>query len=317
MSTANEPLHVPRHQLKSRAGPDGIHLFDRTTGLNILLDDARVPASSWAEAPRQVSVALTNACDLACPYCYAPKNPAALDVDRIASWLVELDAHGCLGVGFGGGEPTLYRRLPDLCRFAARNTGLAVTFTTHAHRLTDPLVAALAGNVHFVRVSMDGVGRTYESLRRRPFAALLQRLEAIKRLAPFGINFVVNDRTLPDLDAATELAAKIGAAQFLLLPEQPVRGRGGIDDGTRLVLHQWVGRYRGTVPLAVSEVEADGLPTCDPLPGETGLRAYAHIDAMGVLKRSSYESAGVAIGHNGAMEALSVLRSRQGQEASP
>lgn len=303
-----------RDRRKVRVGPSGVHLFDRETGLNVLLDEIQAPPDSWATAPRQVSVALTNACDLACPHCYAPKNPAALDFRRLTGWLNELDANGCLGVGFGGGEPTLYRRFPELCRYTARNTGLAVTFTTHAHHLTDALVAGLAGSIHFVRVSMDGVGPTYEALRGRPFEALCRRLETVGALAPFGINFVVNARTLPDLDAATELAAEMGAVEFLLLPEQPVRGSGGINSTATQALQRWVSLYRGAVPLAVSEAGADGLPTCDPLASETGLRAYAHIDASSVLKRSSFENDGVTIDNNGVMQALSVLRSCQEEE---
>lgn len=54
-------------RLKVRPGPSGLHIFDRETGLNILLDEVRVPLEGWAAAPRQVSVALTNACDLSCP----------------------------------------------------------------------------------------------------------------------------------------------------------------------------------------------------------------------------------------------------------
>jgi len=88
VSTPTEQLLVPGTQFKRRAGPDGIHLFDRVNGLNILLDEVCVPASCWSAAPRQVSVALTNACDLACPYCYAPKSRATLDADCIERWLV-------------------------------------------------------------------------------------------------------------------------------------------------------------------------------------------------------------------------------------
>ena len=303
--------HVRRSQLRFRTSPAGIHLFDRTTGLNILLDEVQVPPTMWDPAPRQVSIALTNACDLACPYCFAPKIPATLNIERVTSWLDELDANGCLGVGFGGGEPTLYRHLAELCHYAAKKTGLAVTFTTHAHRLDNRLITALAGSVHFVRVSMDGVGATYEALRGRPFAALRQCLETVHALAPFGINFVVNSRTLPDLDAATRLAAEVGAAEFLLLPEQPARGRSGIDHSTVQALRRWVSLYRGTVPLTVSEAGADGLPTCNPLVRETGLRAYAHIDASGVLKRSSFDSHGVPIGADGVMRTLDRLRSLQ------
>jgi MoaA/NifB/PqqE/SkfB family radical SAM enzyme len=311
-------LSLPRpaagRRFRVRAGPDGVHLFDRTSGLNVLLDELPFNPRLWAEAPRQVSIALTNACDLGCSHCFAPKHPAVLAPDRVVGWLAELDVSGCLGVGFGGGEPTLYRQLLDLCRYATHETGLAVTFTTHAHHLDGALLGSLAGNVNFVRVSMDGVGTTYEALRGRPFERLRQRLREIRDFVPFGINCVVNSATLPDLDAAAMIAADFGAREFLLLPEQPVHGQGGIDAATSGELQRWVRRYRGPVPLTVSEAGADGLPTCDPLPAEKGLRAYAHIDASGVLRPSSFAADGVAIGADGLMHALGRLRTLQIQE---
>ena len=299
------PLTRPRFRV--RPSCCGIHVFNRATGLNILLDDAQVPPALWARAPRQVSIALTNICDLACSYCFAPKMPAWLGVERVVDWLDELDANHCLGIGFGGGEPTLHRHLPELCRYATEQTALAVSLTTHAHHFDDVLAAGLAGNVHFVRVSMDGVGATYEALRGRPFAAFRQRLDTVRNLSSFGINYIVNSRTLPDLDAAANLAAEMGAAEFLLLPEHPVRGNGGIDERTAQAFRRWVAQYDGPVRLTVSETDSDGLPFCDPLAGETGLRAFAHIDALGILKRSSYDSAGVTIRGDGVMEALKVL----------
>ncbi len=297
--------------LKVRASPSGIHVFNRTTGLNVLFDEVRVPEAMWAGAPRHVSIALTNACDLACPYCFVPKNHAVLDFGRITDWLNELDVKGCLGVGFGGGEPALYPRLAELCHYAAKQTSLAVTLTTHGHRLDRGLVAMLAGVVHFVRVSMDGVGATYEALRGRSFTEFRRRFEDVQSLAPFGINYIVNSHTLPDLDAAVTLAAEVGAVEFLLLPEQPVRGSGGIDDQTAQAFQRWVIGYRGSIPLAVSERGADGLPTCNPLFGETELCGYAHIDATGILKRSSFDTSGVPIGPEGIIQALNTLRAKE------
>ena len=308
MNTTNKFSNIANSRLKVRVGPAGLHLFNRTTGINILVDEITPPTSTWSAAPRQVSFALTNACDLACPHCYAPKNPAMLAFDRLTSWLADLDANGCIGVGFGGGEPTLYPRLTELCSYAARKTNLAVIMTTHAHRLSDQLLNELADNLHFVRVSMDGVGPTYESIRCRPFDALLERITALERVARFGINFVVNSKTVGDLDAAVQLATDLGASEFLLLPEEAV-GRGiGIDNETNITLRKWVKGYRGSVPLAVSEGGAEGLPTCDPLNAETGLAAFAHIDASGVMKRTSYDSSGVPIGESGVIVALDKLK---------
>ncbi|WP_218924456.1 radical SAM protein [Streptomyces sp. st140] len=296
--------------VKRRVGPDGLHLFDRRTGLNVLLDEVDVPQAQWARAPRQVSIALTNACDLECPFCYAPKTAAVLDAARLCAWIDELDAEGCLGVGFGGGEPSLYRRLPQVCRHAAERTGLAVTMTTHAHRFTPQLVDALAGTVNFVRISVDGVGTTYETLRNRPFAELVQQLARIGEAFRFGINCVVNASTLPDLDAVADLAASTGAAELLLLPERPARGRLGSSPHIVTALHQWIAAYRGPIVLTLAEGDTGSLPTAQPLPGETGLRAYAHIDAAGTLRRTSYHQAGERVDDRGVIAALDRLQQK-------
>lgn len=295
-------INVTSH-LKIRVGAAGLHLFNRNTGVNLLVDEITLPSSMWSTAPRQVSIALTNACDLVCPHCYAPKNPAALNFERLTSWLTNLDANGCIGVGFGGGEPTLYPRLAELCSYAAEKTGLAVTMTTHAHHLSDLLLEDLSGNVHFIRVSMDGVEGTYESLRGRSFATLIQHIKALSKRFPFGINFVVNSKTIDDLDKAIELAEEFGCSEFLLLPEEATLRTGGIDSDTRRILQEWVVNYRGCIPLAVSESGADGLPTCNPLSAEIGLSAFAHIDASGILKRTSYSTNGILILEDGVMSA--------------
>jgi len=308
MESTQQPLKNVASLLKIRFGPAGTYLFNRKTGVNVLLDEIIPPKPIWATAPRQVSIALTNNCDLNCPHCYAPKSPGIIDYDNVTNWLLDLDVNGCIGVGFGGGEPTLYPRLAELCSYTTNKTKLAVIMTTHAHRLTDHLLDKLKGNLDFVRVSMDGVGSTYESIRCRPFDTLLERITALSRITTFGINYVVNSKTIRDIDTAVHLAADLGASEFLLIPEVSV-GRGkGIDNETTIKLHNWVNHYRGSVPLAVSEGGAEGLPTCNPFKNETGLASFAHIDAHGVMKRTSYNTSGIYIREDGVIAALNRLK---------
>jgi MoaA/NifB/PqqE/SkfB family radical SAM enzyme len=299
--------------VKTRTGPDGVHIFSRSSGMNVLFDEVSVPAAQWSVAPRQISVALTNACDLRCPYCYAPKHAANLNYDQLIGWLKELDDAGCFGVGFGGGEPTLHRDFARLCRFVSTNTGMAVTFTTHAHRIDEHLSAALEGYLHFIRVSMDGIGATYEAFRKRPFGQFLQKLKLIRRLAPFGVNFVVNATTFQHIDEAVTIATDFGASEFLLLPERSTSTRGGIDRTTREALRAWVINARTDIRLAVSEGDAAGLPICEPLALETGVRAYAHIDASGRIKRSSFDTNGVELGKRNILDALERLQQLPGR----
>jgi MoaA/NifB/PqqE/SkfB family radical SAM enzyme len=272
-----------------------------------LVDEIPVPASLYSRAPRQVSIALTNRCDLACAHCYAPKSGDELRYDVLTRWLTELDANGTLGVGFGGGEPTLYPEFARLCQHAARETQLSVTFTTHGHHIDEAMADELRGTVHFIRVSMDGVGHTYESIRRRSFHHLLARMKLVRTIASFGVNFVVNEHTLPDLDEAVAIAADLGSRELLLLPQVATRRCSQVDDDTLQSLRRWAEAYRGSMRLCINEGSAEGFPTWDPVATERGLRAYVHVDAAGVLKPSSYHATGVPIDAEGVLSALDRL----------
>lgn len=292
---------------KLRGGPAGLHAFHRTTGLNVLIDEIAVPTALHSRGPRQVSIALTNRCDLSCAHCYAPKSRGELRFDTVTRWLAELDAAGTLGVGFGGGEPTLHSEFVKLCHYAAHETRLSVSFTTHGHHVDKGLAERLRGNVHFIRVSMDGVGATYESIRRRSFADLLVRLKEVRAISRFGVNVVVNERTLPELDEISHVSVDAGACELLLLPQMPILSVQAVSVDTFQELRRWVNGYKGPLKLCINESSAEGFPTCDPLMQERGLRAYAHIDAMGVLKPSSYSDTGVQLKDGGVLRALDQL----------
>ena len=299
-----------RHQAdpwKLRCSSAGLHVFNRTTGMNVLIDEISAPISLYSRAPRQVSIALTNRCDLSCAHCFVPKSSDELCYDAVTRWLSELDENGTFGVGFGGGEPTLYRRFTEPCQYAARETALSVTFTTHGHHIDRAMADGLRGSVHFIRVSMDGVGDTYESIRGRPFDGLNAHLKLVRSISPFGINIVVNEHTVQELDEAAGVAADSGACELLLLPQVQARSVPAITAATMRELRRWVDGYSGPLKLCINEAHAEGFPTCDPLVEECGLRAYAHIDAAGVIKRSSYDVAGVPVGGGGVLEALEQL----------
>lgn len=293
---------------KIRRSRAGLHWFNRESGLNVLLDDVRVPQAEWHRAPRYVSIALTNACELRCAFCYAPKVPGRLGAQAVLSWIQELDAEGCLGIGFGGGEPTAHPDFAQLCVRAAETTGLAVTFTTHAHRIGTELAAALRGSVHFIRVSMDGVGDTYERIRGRTFDDFRRRLEHVATIAPFGLNVVVNGETVRQLDEVRAFAEQTGAVELLLLPEQPVAGRPGISTHDTAELGRWVVGTTAGVRLAISQANIpEGVPLAEPFVGEPALDAHAHIDALGMLRRHAYDHTGVKISHS-VLQALDDLQ---------
>lgn len=294
-------------QWKQRNTSAGVLFFNRTTGANILLDEIVVPLNRRSTAPRQISIALTNRCDLACAHCYAMKSRHELPPDRVLTWLTDLDKHGTLGVGFGGGEPTLFPNFSNLCRAVTETTSLAVTFTTHGHHIDEKLANELKGSVQFIRVSMDGTGATYEAIRGRSFPSLVEKLSLVRSISRFGINVVVDDTTLKHLDDVALIAADTGASELLLLPKMQTSNVECISGNALSGLMAWVDAYNGPLTLCINETYAESFPTCNPLAGECGLLAYAHIDALGILKTSSYHKKGVLLGAGGIMQALNQL----------
>jgi sulfatase maturation enzyme AslB (radical SAM superfamily) len=293
---------------KVRLSAAGAHFFDRASGLNVLIDEIDVPIEEYSLAPRYVSVALTNRCELRCSYCYAPKHAATLDPDRVVRWAVELDDAGCLGVGFGGGEPTSHPRFAELCGRITRSTSMAVTFTTHGHRLTSSLLDALRGNVHFVRLSVDGIGGTYERLRGRPFAEVRNAAARLRSLSPFGINTVVNADTVSELDDLVEFAEDVGASELLLLPEQATAATSGISDADTDRLVSWIRAARPPVRLAIARSGLEALvPAAEAIPGENELAAHLHVDATGVLRAHAYSPIGTPI-ENSILDAMDFLK---------
>jgi hypothetical protein len=79
---------------------------------------------------------------------------------------------------------------------------------------------------------LDGIGVAYESIRGRSFDELKRKLYALQGSIPFGINYVLNHRTIDNLNSAAQVAASTGAAELLLLPEEPIGLGQKIDSAT-------------------------------------------------------------------------------------
>lgn len=273
--------------MKVRHGHDGIHLFDRSSGLNLLLDEGVPSLDQVSLAPRFVSLALLNACDLSCSFCYAPKHAAALDINDVLAWAKDLSLNGCLGIGFGGGEPLLYPDFSSLCQQVHKKTDMSVSFTTHGNRMTEELADSLRGSVNFVRVSIDGIGDKYEAIRGCSFKRFMQKLSIIETIAPYGVNLVINATTIHSVDAVANLATEQGATELLLLPQI---GLNAADSNTISSLYKWINSYRGQLKLAIAESASDqALSIADPFVNEKGTKAYVHVNAEGCVCETSHD----------------------------
>jgi MoaA/NifB/PqqE/SkfB family radical SAM enzyme len=291
--------------VKLRYESRGLHFYDRITGYHVLLDENPVPQELWSHAPSLVSIALTNVCDLACEFCYAPKSTHQLSFDDLLRWCKELDALGTLEVAFGGGEPTLYRELPELCAAIWEETELGISITTHGHHLNPDLIERLQGKVSNLRLSVDAPEPMYSAIRGRPLSRLEKNVEAIHNKIPVGVNTVVNSMTLEHLDELAPLVERWQVTDWLLLPETSA-GRFTLTADEWNRFSDWLTANIGRFQLNVT-YDARPYLSCPFLFTEEPDQDYVHISADGYLRLCSYERGGVPLEDRTIKDALDEL----------
>lgn len=181
-------------------------LFDRDTGLNILMDGDETRHFERI-APRTLLIAVTNACNLTCEFCYRDlKSHSLWRYDTLLEFCQQADEWGVLEVAFGGGEPMLF---PDWERFIHElydTTQLCVNFTTNGMLLTEDFLKNIAGKYGQIRLSL------YDTNHPDDTIALL-----VKCGARFGVNWLISPETLPSLEDRFLQLVALGVRDFLLI----------------------------------------------------------------------------------------------------
>lgn len=201
-------LPPPLHLLSWRAHPlDGrLLLFDRDSGLNVLLEGDEV-AGMTRVAPRALLVAVTNACNLACPFCYRDlQSPSEWRYDTLLDFCRQADEWGVLEVAFGGGEPMLFPRWADFIGELYETTGLCINFTTNGTLLTADFLRAISGKYGQIRLSI------YEDNHPEKTIGLL-----VENGARFGINWLITPAEIPGIGAKFRRLYDLGVRDFLFL----------------------------------------------------------------------------------------------------
>jgi len=118
--------------------------------------------STPVSAPYKADVALTYACNNACPHCYNEPERFAMGSLAVDDWHRVLDKLADIGVPhiiLTGGEPTLLPFLPDVIRHAD-GLGQIVGMNTNGRKLSEPGLAAT-----LVEAGLNHVQVTLESCR--------------------------------------------------------------------------------------------------------------------------------------------------------
>ncbi|MBW2260596.1 MAG: radical SAM protein [Deltaproteobacteria bacterium] len=175
---------------------------------------------------------LTGRCDLECVHCYVRRGrPRGRDLDRdemasIASRLADL---GCRSVTLSGGEPTLRRDWPRIAD-ALSSRGVGVQLVSNGQRMGPAEARAASGaGVRLVLLSLDGLERTHDRIRRRrgSFGRVLAAAEALRGSdVPFGFLTTILEWNADELEGMEPLVSELGPALWQIWLAIPQSGGG-------------------------------------------------------------------------------------------
>jgi radical SAM protein with 4Fe4S-binding SPASM domain len=142
------------------------------------------------EYPLLVDIELSSLCNLTCPMCYTTTD---LFKQQVNTKRMDWELYKRIIDEIGGkvpairlslrGEATLHTKFIEAIRYAKQKGVKEVSTLTHGGKLTIPFFdKAVKAGIDWITISVDGVGATYESIRKPlKFKDLLEKLEAIKR----------------------------------------------------------------------------------------------------------------------------------------
>lgn len=151
---------------------------------------------SWAknqtisDYPLLVDIELASVCNLRCPMCYTITKEFKHQVNAT---LMDWDVFTRIIDEIGGkvpairlslrGEATLHKKFAECIRYAKDRGIKEVSTLTHGGKLTLPFFEEIAAaGLDWITISIDGVGETYEKIRKPiKFDELLDKIKAIKR----------------------------------------------------------------------------------------------------------------------------------------
>ncbi|MBL7902996.1 MAG: radical SAM protein [Bacteroidia bacterium] len=289
--------------MKSRIEPQGLHYYDRKSGTHILLDEIKTRSSAYSLAPRTVSIAITDECDLTCSYCYVNLKDSFLSKEDIILYCKQLDRFGTFDIAFGGGEPTLHPDLIEICNTIWKETNLGISITTHGHHLNEDYILKLKDNLSFIRVSIDGIEPIYSQLRKRPLDNLLPKLKLLSGQIPFGINAVINKLTVNHLDDLKSLFLEYGGFELLLLPMWH-KGKFVLTDNEWSTLNQWIENNHKEIPIRISSESKKYLKLPFLFDNDEWDNDYGFIGIDKTLRKNSFTKEGISIGQYDTFELL-------------
>ncbi len=226
---------------------------------------------------RMLYLQLLYRCNFACQHCFHGERLQHADAFTLeeAITLMRLmhKEYGTEAVNLLGGEPFVYKDLPEVVRYAKQELGLQVEICTNGYRIERRLTE-IAPYLDLLRISLEGNGATNDAIRKfGSYQGALSALDHARDLGiPTGATMTVNARNIDEVLPLARTLQDHGAQQLKLHHLRPV-GNAAHHPELLITDATAYGRLREQLRTADLSIEVivdedlseEGAPeTCDP-----------------------------------------------------
>ena len=185
------------------------------------LANSRIRALMGLRTPDQVTISITEECPNRCSHCALPNsgNRLCLDPNAVQDLISQVLDMGTSLVIFDGGEPTLYRELPELVRHVD-DRAISTLFTSGAGFTLSLAERLKDAGLYAVNVSLDSpLAEEHDAMRGRE-GVFSEAMQAVKNALLAGLlvdlYVVVRRENLCHLERFHQLARSTGAHELTL-----------------------------------------------------------------------------------------------------
>jgi Fe-coproporphyrin III synthase len=176
---------------------------------------------------RMVYLQLLYRCNFECLHCFHGERLRRSDAFSVAeaiSFLMLMrDEYGAEAVTLLGGEPFVYRDLPQVVHQARRQLGMRVEICTNGYRIERRL-SELAADLDLLRVSLEGTGSINDHIRKRgSYQSALAALHVARgRGIATGATMTVTSVNIDEVVPLARTLQQAGVTQLKLHCLRPV-----------------------------------------------------------------------------------------------
>jgi len=188
--------------------------------------DSKIKSIMGKRTPDQVTISITEECPNRCVHCALPDSGKRLQLDSelvkdIINQVLDL---GTTLVVFDGGEPALYKRLPELVA-AVDDRAISTMFTSGAGFVVSLAKKLKESGLYAVNVSLDSpIPEEHDAMRGRKGSfrdAMNAANNALAADLLVDIYVVLRRENIYHLNSFHELARKIGAHELTFFEVVP------------------------------------------------------------------------------------------------